>query len=91
MVRSVGRSFVPSLVRVEVGFIQFALGSFYAVHNNALSIIMKLYIECNNIQVELIRFREKYRLYTRLLLRTDEINATRMFTLGYSLQRKAVR
>ena len=38
MVSSVGRSFVPSLVRVEVGFIQFALGSIYAVHINALSI-----------------------------------------------------
>ena len=44
--------------------------------------IMKLYIESNNIQVELIRFRKKYRLYTRLLFRTDEINATGVFTLG---------
>ena len=44
--------------------------------------IMKLYIESNNIQVELIRFRKKYRLYTRLLFRTDEVNATGVFTLG---------
>ena len=33
-------------------FIQFALGSCYAVN------IMKVYIERNNIQVELIRFRK---------------------------------
>ena len=31
------------------------------MHINALSIIMKLYIERNNIQVELIRFRKKNR------------------------------
>ena len=29
--------------------------------------IMKVYIERNNVQVELIRFRNKYRLYSRLL------------------------
>ena len=43
----------------DPGFIQFALGSCYAVHINALSIIMKVYIGRNNIQVELIRFRKK--------------------------------
>ena len=55
-------------VRVEVcvwvsdpRFIRFALGSCYAVHINALS--MKVYIKMNNIQVELIRFRKKWRLY----------------------------
>ena len=32
------RPSVNSCVRVEFGFIQFALGSFYAVHINALSI-----------------------------------------------------
>ncbi len=31
-------TFVCAFVRVEFGFIQFALGSFYAVHINALSI-----------------------------------------------------
>ena len=44
--------------------------------------MMKVYIESKNIQVELIRFRKKYRLYSRLLFRTDEVNATRVFTLG---------
>ena len=63
--------------------IQFAFGSCYAVHINALSIIMKVYIERKNMQVELIRFRKKYRIYSRILLRTKEFNATRMFTLGY--------
>ena len=47
----------------DLRFIQFALGSCYAVHIKALSIdIMKVYIERNNIQllqVELIRFRKK--------------------------------
>ena len=32
-------------------FIQFTLGSCYAVHINALSIIMKVYIERNNIKL----------------------------------------
>ena len=32
------RDGLRSCVRVEFGFIQFALGSFYAVHINALSI-----------------------------------------------------
>ena len=34
--------------------------------------IMKVYIERNNMQVELIRFRKKYRLHSRLLLRSEE-------------------
>ena len=38
--------------------------------------IMKVYIERNNMQVGLIiRFRKKYRLYSRLLLRSEEFNA----------------
>ena len=44
--------------------------------------IMNVYIERKNMQVELIRFRKKYRLYSRLLLRGEEFNATRVFTLG---------
>ena len=44
--------------------------------------IMKVYMERKNRQLELIRFRKKYRIYSRLLFRTDEVNATRMFTLG---------
>ena len=38
--------------------------------------IMRVYVERNNLQVELIRFRKKYRLYSRLLLRSEEFNAT---------------
>ena len=53
--------------------------------------IMKVYIERINMQVELIRFRKKYRLYSRLLLQSKEFNATNVFTLGKSLQHKPVR
>ena len=35
--------------------------------------IMKVYIERNNIQVELMRFRKKYRLYSHLRLRGDRV------------------
>ena len=52
---------------------------------------IKAYIERNNMQVELIRFRKKYLLYSRLLLQSVEFNATRVFTLGKSLQHKPVR
>ena len=45
--------------------------------------IMKVYIERKNVQVELIRFRKRYRLYSHLLLRGEEFNATRVFTLGF--------
>ena len=44
--------------------------------------IMKVYMERKNVQLELIWFRKKYRIYSRLLFRTDEFNATRVFTLG---------
>ena len=53
--------------------------------------IMKMYIERNNMQVELIRFREKHRLCSRLHLRSEEFKATDVFTLRKSLQHKAVR
>ena len=36
---------------------------------------MKVYIERNNLQVELIWFREKYWLYSRLLSGNEEFNA----------------
>ena len=39
--------------------IQFDLGSCYPVHINVLSIIVKVYIERKNMQVELIRFRKQ--------------------------------
>ena len=62
--------------------IQFAFGSCYAVHNKRIVNIMKVYIERKNMQVELIKFHQNYRIYSRLLLRTEEFKATRMFTLG---------
>ena len=37
--------------------------------------IMQVYIERNNMQVELIRFRKTYWFYTRLLLRSEVFNA----------------
>ena len=53
------RSCARSCVRLRVcypRFIQFALGS--CAHKRIVN-IMKLYIERNNIQVELIRFRKQ--------------------------------
>ena len=44
--------------------------------------VMKVYMERKNVQLELIWFRKKDRIYSRLLFRTDEVNATRVFTLG---------
>ena len=38
---------------------------------------IKVYIERNNMQVELIRFRKKYRLYSRLLLQSEEFSDRR--------------
>ena len=38
---------------------------------------MKVYMEMKNMQLELIRFRYKYRIYSGFLCRTDEVNATR--------------
>ena len=49
------------------------LGSCYVVHINAIVNIMKVYIERNNIQGELIRFWKKCRLYSRLLLRSERV------------------
>ena len=43
---------------------------------------MKVYIERKNVQVELIRFRQKDRIYSRLYFLTGKFNATRVFTLG---------
>ena len=55
----------------------------YAVHINASIVnIMKVYMERKNMQIELIRLRKKYRLYSSLHLRGKEFNATRVFTLG---------
>ena len=49
--------------------------------------IMKVYIERYNMQVELIRFSQKISLFSRLLLRSEEFNATDVFTLGKSLHK----
>ena len=56
--------------------------AFTCAHQRIVN-IMKLYTQSNNIQVELIRLRNKDRLYShlRLRLRTDEVNATRVITL----------
>ena len=60
---------VRACVRVRVRAYQILasfsslFGSCYAVHINALSIIMKDFIKKKNIQIELIRFRKKYRLF----------------------------
>ena len=82
-VRGCVRACVRSCGARLIRFIQFALGSFYAVHINALIVnIMKVYMERKNRQLELIRFRKKYRIYSLLLFRTDEVNTTRVFTLG---------
>ena len=51
---------------------------------------IKVYIERNNLQVQLIRFRKQYRLNSRLLLRSEEFNATDVFTFGKSLHHKPV-
>ena len=68
------------------------LGSCYAGHiYKRIVNIMKMYIERNNMHVELIRFHKKYRLYSLLLLRSYDFNATDVFTLGKSLQHKPVR
>ena len=41
------------------------------------------------MRVELIQFRKKYRLYSRLL--SEEFNTIDVFTLGMSLQHMPVR
>ena len=50
---------------------------------------LKVYIESNNMHVELVRFRNKYRFYSHL--RSEEFNANNVFTLGKSLQHNHVR
>ena len=43
--------------------------------------IMEVYMERKNRQLGLIRFRKKYRIYSRLLFRTDEVDATCVFVV----------
>ena len=54
--------------------IQLALASYYAVN------IIKVYIERCNMQVALIRFRKKYRLYPHLRLRLEEMHSSKFRT-----------
>ena len=58
--------------------IRSSLHSVRCAHKRIVNII-KVYIERKNIEVEVIRFRKTYRLYSRLLLRGEEFNATRVF------------
>ena len=44
---------------------------------------MKVYIEKKNMQIELIRFRLEYRIYSPFLYRSDEVNATRSCIVYY--------
>ena len=60
-------------------FIQFGQ-LLHCAHKRIVN-IMKVYVERKNMQVELIRFRKKDRLYLCLLLRGEEFNATRVSTL----------
>ena len=65
-----------------------AFGLLLRCAHKRIANVMKVYIERINMQDELIRFRKKYRLYSHLLLRSEEFNATDMFTPGKSLQHK---
>ena len=49
---------------------QLILGSCYTAHKRIVN-IMKVYLKRNNTHVELMRFRLKYRLYSRLRLRGE--------------------
>ena len=44
--------------------------------------IMKVYIERNNLKLNIYDSVRKCRLYSRLLLRSEEFNASHVFTLG---------
>ena len=72
-VRSCGVRSVDSIHSVHFG--QLLCCSHKRIVN-----IMKVYMERKNRQLELIQFRKKYRIYARLLFRTDEANATCVFT-----------
>ena len=68
---------VRACVRVsDPRLIQFALGSCYAVHIKRIVNVMKVYIEWNNMQVELIRFCKTYIDFT--ILRSEEFSDRRI-------------
>ena len=58
---------------VSQSCIRFVLVSYYVLQINALSIIVKVYIERNNMEVELIRFRKH--IYFILVYFCDGFNA----------------
>ena len=63
--------------------IQFASGSCYTVHINALSIELKCTSKETTCKLNKYdSVKKMYRLYSRLLLRSEEFNATSTFTLG---------
>ena len=64
-------------------------GQLLSYAHKRIADIMKVYIETNNMHVELIRFRNKCRLYS--YLRSEEFNATNVFTLRKSLQHNHAR
>ena len=78
-VRAFVRSCVWSLVD-SIHSVRF--GQLLCCAHKRIVNIMKVYMERKNRQLEIIRFRKKYRIYSGLLFRTDEVNATRVFTLG---------
>ena len=76
-------AFVRAFVRacgVRIHSVRF--GQLLRCAHKRIVNIVKVYMERKNRQLGLIRFRKKYRIYSCLLFRTDEVNATRMFTLG---------
>ena len=77
-----GTVFVPSCVCLLPSLHSVRFGQLLRCAHEGIVNIMKVYMERKNMQLELIRFRKKYRIYSRLLFRTEEFNATRVFTLG---------
>ena len=77
------RDFLRSCVQSSVDSIHSVrFGQLLRCAHKRIVNIMKLHMERKNRQLELIRFRKNYRIYSRLLFRTDEVNATSVFTLG---------
>ena len=68
---------VGALVEVCVAdpcLLSFRFGQLLRCAHKRIVNIIKVYIERSNVQVELIQFRNKYRLYSRLFLRSKEFN-----------------
>ena len=66
------------LVRLLVWM--FGIGQLLRYAYKRIVDIRNVYIEKNNLQVELMRCRNKYLLYSRLILRSDGFNAHRSGT-----------